>query len=106
MPSADIHDLLDEIIRAIRAEISSPWFYIQIGIILGGSGLALGFATPLPSRMAAGALARAVEWPTSLRLVLRALLRHSGSAIFALLMGLGNVIIAYAAVPSYLVAAA
>lgn len=106
MPWADIHDVLSGIIRAARAETSSPWFYAQIGIILAGSGLALGFATVLRGNVASGALARAAEWPTSLRHVLRALLRHSGIAIFTLLMGLSHVIMAQAAVPSYLVAAA
>lgn len=105
MPWANIHDLLGEIIRTVRAEVSSPWFYAQIGIILAGSGLALGLATALRGRMAAGALARAIEWPASLRLVLRALLRYSGIAIFALLMDLGHVIMAHTAIPSYLVAA-
>lgn len=106
MPWADIHDLLDGIMRAIRAEISSPWFYAQIGIILVGSGLALGFASAIRGRIALGALMRAAEWPASLRQLLRSLLRHSGIAIFALLIGLSQVIMAHAAMPSYLLAAA
>ncbi len=56
--------------------------------------------------MALGALVRAAEWPTSLRALLRALLRHSGIAIFALLMGLSHVIMAHAGIPSYLLTAA
>jgi small-conductance mechanosensitive channel len=92
--------------RAIRVEISSPWFYAQIGIILAGSGLALGFASAIRGRMALGILLRAAEWPASLRHLVRALLRHSGIAIFALLMGLSHVIMAHAAMPSYLLAAA
>ncbi|MEH2511011.1 small-conductance mechanosensitive channel [Nitrobacteraceae bacterium AZCC 1564] len=106
MPWADIHDLLSGIIRAVRAEISSPWFYAQIGIILAGSGLALGFAAALRGGMASRGLARTMGWPASLRLVVRALLRHSGIAIFAALMGLSHVIMAHGAVPSYLVVAA
>ncbi|WP_424628367.1 mechanosensitive ion channel family protein [Bradyrhizobium sp. SYSU BS000235] len=106
MPWANIHDLFSGIIRAIRADVSSPWFYAQFGIILAGMGLALGFATAVRGNMASGALARTVEWPLSLRLILRALLRHAGILIFALLMGLCHVIMAHAAVPSYLIAAA
>lgn len=63
MPWADIHDLLGGINRTVRAEISSPWLYAQIGIILAGAGLALGFATAIRGRIALGALVRAAEWP-------------------------------------------
>ncbi len=105
MPWADIHDLFGGIIRTIRSEISSPWFYTQIGIILTGTGLALGFATAIRS-IASGGLARTVGWPLHLRFLLRALLRHAGIAIFALLMGLGHLITTHAAVPSYLIATA
>ena len=106
MSWADTHELLDGIVRAIRADVSSPWFYAQFGIILAGMGLALGFATVLRGIATSGALARTVEWPPSLRLLLRALLRHSGIVIFALLMDLCHVIMAHAAVPNYLVGAA
>lgn len=103
MPWADIHDLLSGIIRAVRAEISSPWFYAQIGIILAGSGLALGSATALRGSLASRTPARTAEWPVSLRRILRALLRHSGIAIFAVLMNLTHVLMAHAAAPSYLI---
>lgn len=104
MAWTDIHDLLSGTIRAVRAESSSPWFYIQIGIVMAGAGLALGCATAIRTNRASGSLT--MGWPAPLRLVLRALLRNAGIAIFALLMGIAHMVMTDAALPSYLVATA
>lgn len=106
MAWTDIHDLVSKAIRAVGTEISSPWFYLQVGIIVGGAGIALGCATAIRANMASGGVARTVGWSIPLRLLLRAVLRNSAIAIFALAMGLGQMALTEAALPSYLVATA
>ena len=42
----DLHDILTALqaaARSIGAEVTSPWFYLQFGLVLAGAGIA--FAT-------------------------------------------------------------
>ena len=39
----DLHDVLDFLLAAARsvgAEVTSPWFYLQLGLIMAGAGIA------------------------------------------------------------------
>lgn len=69
--------------RSVGAEITSPWFYTQVGLILAATGVALAVAAALRSRIDMTSLA--MGWPTPLRLLLRVLIQSSGTAVFALL---------------------
>lgn len=81
----DIHETLISAARSVGAEITSPWFYTQLGIILAGAGLALAAATAIRARVTPSVAA--MGWPAPLRLFVRVLVRSAGTVIFAALMG-------------------
>ena len=37
----DIIDFLRAAARSVGAEVTSPWFYLQFGLMLAGAGIAL-----------------------------------------------------------------
>ena len=47
--------------RAVGAEIASPWFYLQLGLILAGAGIAFGIGAAVHSRVDITSLA--MGWP-------------------------------------------
>ena len=47
----DIHETLISAARSVGAEITSPWFYTQLGIILAAAGLALAAGTAIRTRV-------------------------------------------------------
>lgn len=91
---------------SVGAEITSSWFYFQVGLIVAAAGLAHMLATALRSRVNASSFA--IKWPMPLRLILRALIRHAGSAIFALLTIAARIVMVETTWPSrsYLLAVA
>jgi len=64
--------------RSIGAEVTSPWFYLQLGLILVGAGLAYASSAALRSRVQTTSLG--MGWPAPLRLFMRVLV---GSAFTA-----------------------
>ena len=40
MDLKDITEFLQSTARAVGAEVTSPWFYLQFGLILAGAGIA------------------------------------------------------------------
>lgn len=81
----DIHQTLINAARSVGAEITSPWFYTQLGIILAAAGLALAIATAIRARVTPTTMA--MGWPAPLRLFVRVLVHIAGTVIFATLMG-------------------
>ncbi len=69
--------------RSVGAEVTSPWFYTQLGLILAAAGTALGVSAALRSRIDMTSIA--MGWPTPLRLFVRVLIQSTSTAIFALL---------------------
>jgi small-conductance mechanosensitive channel len=100
----DIMDFLRTAAHSVGAEVTSPWFYLQVGLILAGAGVAFGAGTAIRSRVDMATLA--AGWPAPLRMILRALVRHSSTAIFAVLMRLARIIMRASTWPhrSYLLA--
>ena len=37
-----LSELARSLARAVGAEVASPWFYLQLGLILAGAGVAFG----------------------------------------------------------------
>jgi len=70
--------------RAVGAEVASPWFYLQLGLMLTGAGIAFGIGAAVRARLDMTALG--MGWPAPLRLLLRVLVRSAATAAFALLM--------------------
>ncbi len=84
--------------RSVGAEVTSPWFYLQVGVILAASGLALAAASFLRARVDPAELA--MGWPAPLRMLLRLLLRHAGVVVFAALTGLTRGVLVHSTWPS------
>jgi small-conductance mechanosensitive channel len=87
----DIRQALQATIRATEAYLVSPWFYVQVGIILVAAGISLASASFLRARIDPASLAMGL--PAPLRMLVRVLMNRAGTIIFALLTGVARGII-------------
>src|SRR6202158_3266759 len=94
----EITEFLHSAARSVGAEVSSPWFYLQLGLILAGAGIALGAGAAIRSRIDMTSLA--MGWPAPLRLFMRVLAGSASTAVFALLMPLARVVMLTSTWPS------
>ena len=101
-----IDGLLQTAIRLVGAEFMSPWFYLQIGLIVAAAGIA--YATSAAVRARTDVSSLAMGWPAPLRLFIRILMRSLTTVIFALLVGIARVVMTASTGPSrsYLLAIA
>jgi small-conductance mechanosensitive channel len=102
----DIPEFLLSAARSVGAEITSPWFYLQLGLILAGAGVAYAAGAAIRARIDLAALA--MGWPAALRLFMRVLVGSASTAVFAVLMTLARVVMLTSTWPSrsYLLAVA
>ena len=84
MDLTDITDFLHAAARSVGAEVTSPWFYLQLGLILAGAGIAFAAGAAIRSRVDMTSLA--MGWPAPLRLFMRVLVGSASTAVFAVLM--------------------
>src|ERR1700730_19275422 len=84
MDMNDISEFLLSAARSVGAEVTSPWFYLQLGLILAGAGIAFGAGAAIRSRIDMTSLA--MGWPAPLRLFMRVLVGSAPTAAFAVLM--------------------
>src|SRR4051812_40293055 len=94
----EIHTWLIAAARSLGAEITSPWFYLQLGLIMAGSGLASLAGAGVRSRFDMTSLA--LGWPAPLRLFLRVLIDSASTAAFAVVMILARIVMLSATWPS------
>jgi len=94
----DITDLLSPAARSVGAEITSPWFYLQLGLILAGAGLGYAAGAAIRSRIETTSLA--MGWPAPLRLFMRVLVDSASTAVFAAIMTLARVVMLTSTWPS------
>src|SRR5471032_1384576 len=94
----DITGFLHSAARSVGAEVTSPWFYLQLGLILAGGGIAFAAGSAIRARI--GMTSLASGWPAPLRLYLRVLAATASSAVFAVLMTLARVVMLHATWPS------
>jgi small-conductance mechanosensitive channel len=80
----EFYELLQNAARSVGAEVTSPWFYLQLGLILAAAGIAFGVGAAVRSRVNMTSLA--MGWPAPLRLFLRVLIGSASTAAFAILM--------------------
>jgi small-conductance mechanosensitive channel len=106
MDPNDIIDFLHAAARSVGAEVTSPWFYLQLGIILAGAGIA--FAAGAAIRRRIDITSFAMGWPAPLRLFVRVLVGSGSTAVFAALMMLARMVMLASTWPSrsYLLAVA
>jgi small-conductance mechanosensitive channel len=102
----DITEFLQSAARSLGAEVTSPWFYLQLGLILAGAGIAYGAGAAIRARIDMTSLA--MGWPAPLRLFMRVLVGSASTAVFAVLMTLARVVMLTSTWPSrsYLLAVA
>jgi small-conductance mechanosensitive channel len=94
----DITDFLHSAARSVGAEVTSPWFYLQLGLILAGAGIALAAGAAVRSRV--DLTARGKGWPAPLRLFVRVLVGSTSTAVFAVLMRLARLVMVMSTWPS------
>ncbi len=94
----EIAEFLQSAARSLGAEVTSPWFYLQLGLILAGAGIALGAGAAIRSRIDLSS--RAMGWPAPLRLLMRVLVGSASAAVFAVLMTLARMVMLSATWPS------
>jgi small-conductance mechanosensitive channel len=80
----EFYELMHAAARSVGAEVTSPWFYLQLGLILAGAGIAFGIGAAVRSRVDMTSLA--MGWPAPLRLFMRVLVGSASTAAFAVLM--------------------
>jgi small-conductance mechanosensitive channel len=92
--------------RSVGAEITSPWFYLQFGLILTAAGIAYAIDAAIRARVDVSSLA--MRWPLPLRHFIRVMVRSASTAVFAILMIASRVAMYHATWPSrsYLLAVA
>src|ERR1700709_929715 len=80
----EISEFLLSAARSVGAEVTSPWFYLQLGLILAAAGIAFGVGAAVRSRVDLTSLA--MGGPAPRRLFLRVLVGSASTAAFAILM--------------------
>jgi small-conductance mechanosensitive channel len=93
-----LSEFLHSAARSVGAEVTSPWFYLQLGLILAAAGIAFGAGAALRSRIDMTSLA--MGWPAPLRLFVRVLVGSASTAVFAVLMTLARVVMLTSTWPS------
>ena len=84
--------------RSLGAEVSSPWFYLQFGLILSGAGIALATNAAIRARVDMSKLA--THWPLPLRHSARVLVESASTAAFAVVMIISRIIMWHTTWPS------
>ena len=84
MDPKEIIDFLQTAARSVGAEVTSPWFYLQLGLILAAAGIAYAAEAALRARFDTTALT--MRWPVPLRRLARVLIGSFSTALFALLI--------------------
>jgi small-conductance mechanosensitive channel len=105
----DLNDIIDSLqaaARSVGAEVASPWFYLQLGLILAGAGISFATGAAIRSRIDTTSLA--MGRPAPLRLFMRVLVDSASTAVFAVLTALARVVMEHSTWPSrsYLLAVA
>jgi small-conductance mechanosensitive channel len=94
----DILDFLQAAARSVGAEVTSPWFYFQLGLVLAAAGIGFAVNALVESRIDITSLA--VRWPLLLRRTVRVVVGSASVAVFALLMVLARNVMVMTTWPS------
>ena len=87
----DLHDIIEVLhaaARSVGAEFTSPWFYLQLGLVMAGAGAAFAAGAAIRSQVDMASLAE--RWPAPLKQFMRVLVGCASTAVFALLMALAR----------------
>jgi small-conductance mechanosensitive channel len=98
MDMNDITGFLQAAARSVGAEVTSPWFYLQFGLVLAAAGVALAAGAATRARVDMTSLA--MGWPTPLRHFMRILVGSISTAVFAVLVIAARVAMYHSTWPS------
>src|SRR5262245_33439856 len=98
MDLKDVIETLQMAARSVGAEVTSPWFYLQFGIILTAAGIAYAADTAIRARIDTDSLA--LHLPLPLRHFMRVLVGSASTAVFAVLMIATRITMAHSTWPS------
>src|SRR5580704_18105670 len=94
----DILDFLHAAARSVGVEVTSPGFYLQLGLILAAAGISFAAGAAIRARIETTSLA--MGWPAPLRLFMRVLVDSASTAVFAVEMTLARVVMLNSTWPS------
>ncbi len=94
----DITEFLLAAARSVGAEVASPWFYLQLGLILAAAGMALAAGAAVRAKVDGDSVA--LNWPMPFRPFIRVLVGSAPTAVFALLMIAARVAMSHSTWPS------
>ncbi len=98
MDTKDVLEYLQAALRSVGAEVTSPWFYFQVGVVLAGAGIAYASGAAIRSRVNIDRLG--TSWPAPFRMIVRVLVLHSSTAVFAVLMRVARIVMKASTWPS------
>jgi small-conductance mechanosensitive channel len=98
MDATDIIDFLHATAGSVGAEVTSPWFYLQFGLILAAAGMALAADAAIRARVDLTSFA--MGWPLPLRHFARVLVSSASTAVFAILVIIARVAMYHSTWPS------
>jgi small-conductance mechanosensitive channel len=98
MDATDIIDFLHATAGSVGAEVTSPWFYLQFGLILAAAGMALAADATIRARVDMTSFA--MGWPLPLRHFARVLVSSASTAVFAILVIIARVAMYHSTWPS------
>ncbi len=94
----DTMEFLHSAARSIGAEVTSPWFYLQFGLMLAAAGIAYAADATIRARVDMTSLA--MRWPLPLRHFARVLVSSASTAVFAILVIAARVTMYHSTWPS------
>src|ERR1700757_1591728 len=94
----DLTEFLQTTARSVGAEISSPWFYLQFGLMLAAAGIAYAAEAAIRNRVDMPSLA--MRWPLPLRHFVRVLVGSASTAVFTFLVIASRVVLYHSTWPS------
>jgi small-conductance mechanosensitive channel len=98
MDANEIIDFLQTVARSVGAEVTSPWFYLQLGLILTAAGIAYAAEAALRARVNTTSLA--MRWPLPLPRLAHVLIGSFSTLVFALLIIATRIVMAHSTWPS------
>ena len=94
----DVIDYLRMVARSVGAEINSPFFYLQFGLILIAAGIAYAADAALRANVDNGSLA--MRWPLPLRRLAHVLVSSFSTVVFAVLVIAARIVMVHSTWPS------
>ena len=94
----DIIEFLHASARSLGAEVTSPWFYLQFGLILAAAGIAWASDAAIHARVDMTSLA--MRWPQPLRRLARVMVGSASTVVFAILVIAARVTMYHSTWPS------